>query len=297
MKRYLKYALLIMVVLLSLVMGGCQAHYSIYIEYEYASIYMEDKMIDILIPERKYNSAFMELNSHNGLVPEESEIVRYKDENGYSSMFFHTNLIQEYSFSQEKAILTLNSKNTFYNMCNDYGTFRLAVFDKNGKIQYISEEIPFKSSDNYYLSDVIKFNPMTKEINQSYRNENGDSPVKIAFLMFAWVMPFVSAMLLLVFFLPKDVAASNSPYTLILFGIPIIPLAIYLLLRYDEAIKASVSEKMALEIFFDFGSAWILAPYVLVPYIVFAAAAYLIYRRRKNDEESQSSIFPEIEMK
>ena len=66
MKRYLKYALLIMVVLLPLVMGGCQPHYSIYIEYENNSIYMEDKMIDILIPEKKLNPAYMEFNSRTG---------------------------------------------------------------------------------------------------------------------------------------------------------------------------------------------------------------------------------------
>lgn len=297
MKRYLKYALLIMVVLLPLVMGGCQPHYSIYIEYENNSIYMEDKMIDILIPEKKLNPAYMEFNSHNGLVSEESEIVRYKDENDYNSMFFHTNLIQEYSFLQEKAILTLNSKNAFYNMCDDFGTFRIVVFDKEGKILNISEEIPFKSSEEYYIDRSIIYHPMTNEINQSYKNKYGENPIKIIALMFAWGMPFVSVMLLLVFFLPKDVSAARSPFTLILFGIPIIPLAIYLLLRYDNAVKASISGKVALENFFDFGSSWIFAPYVLVPYIAFAGAAFLIYRRRKNDKESQSSIFPEIEMK
>lgn len=64
-----------------------------------------------------------------------------------------------------------------------------------------------------------------------------------------------------------------------------------------ESDTVYMNDKMAFEIFFDFGVSWIFAPYVLVPYIAFAGAAFLIYRRRKNDKESQSSIFPEIEMK
>ncbi len=297
MKRYLKYALLIMVVLLPLVMGGCQPHYSIYIEYENNSIYMEDKMIDILIPEKKLNHAYMEFNSHNGLVSEESEIVRYKDENDYNSMFFHTNLIQEYSFLQEKAILTLNSKNAFYNMCDDFGTFRIVVFDKDGKIHNISEEIPFKSSERYYLDNNIAYNPETNTVSPLYENIDGFNPWSLVSLIFAWIVPFFSIVMFLVLFLPKDVSLAKSPWTLFIFGVMLIPLVVYLFFRYDDAVKSSISDKMAVENFFDFGSSWIFAPYVLVPYIAFAGAAFLIYRRRKNDKESQSSIFPEIEMK
>lgn len=296
MKRYLKYSLLIMVMLFSLVMGGCQQHYNIYIEYEYASIYMEDKMIDILVPERKLNPAYMEFNSHNGLVSEESEIVRYKDENGYSSMFFHTNLIQEYSFLQEKSILTLNSKNAFYNMCDDFGTFRIVVFDKDGKIHNISEEIPFKSSDRYYLDNNITYNPETNTISPVYENRDGLSVWLFVSLILAWIVPVFSIVMLLVLFLPKDVSLAKSPWTLFIFGVMLIPLVVYLFFRYDDAVKSSISDKMAFEIFFDFGVSWICIPYLLLPYIAFIGAAFMIYYRRKNAGTTQNDILM-IDMK
>lgn len=298
MKKYLKYALLILTVLCALILGGCVPSYEVDVIYEDATHFMDDKMVDILIPISENDINYVERSSYssNSEIADDSEILQYSDEKGYMSAYYHTGIISEFYSSEQKSTFDFERERLFFDFCDTYGTFRLAVIDKQGRIFSVSEEIPFKSSENYYLSDEIKFNPVTNEISQRYRSKNGESPFKLAALMFAWIMPIFSIILFLVFFLPKDVPAAKNPVTLIGFGVTIIPLALYLVQRFYESSKASISDKMALEIFFDFGVSWICVPYLLLPYIAFIAAAFVIYYRRKNDETTQNDI-PMIDMK
>lgn len=297
MKKYLKYILCLAVVLIAgIITGGCQQMYGVYIEYESDTIYMEGKMVDMLIPISESDSVYTECNCHSGLVPEESEIVQYKDENGYTSLFFHGSTVVDYSSSSEKTVIFLRGTKGYRDICDNYGTFRLAVFDESGNILNISDEFPFKSSERYYLDNHITYDPVTNTVSPEYENVDGFNPWSLVSLIFAWIVPFFSIVMFLVLFLPKDVSLAKSPWTLFIFGVMLIPLVVYLFLRYDDAVKSSINDKMALEIFFDFGVSWICVPYLLLPYIAFVAAAFVIYYRRKNDETTQNDI-PMIDMK
>ncbi len=290
MKKYLKYILCLAVVLIAgITTGGCQQMYGVYIEYESDTIYMEDKMVDILIPIREDNPAYTECN-YGELVPEESEIIRYKDENGYTSLLFHSSRVVDYFSSTEKTVIFLRGTKDYYDMCDDCGTFRLAVFDKSGDILNISDELPFKSSERYYLDNNITYNPDTNTISPVYENRDGLSVWLFVSLTLAWIVPVFSIVMLLVLFLPKDVSFARNPCTLCIFGVMLIPLVVYLFFRYDNAVKSSISDKMAFEIFFDFGVSWICIPYLLLPYIAFIGAEFMIYYRRKNDGTTQNDI-------
>ncbi len=291
MIKYLKYIFCLAVVLIAgIITGGCQQMYGVCIEYESDTIYMDDKMVDMLVPISESDSAYTEYNCHSELVPEKSEIVRYKDENGYTSLFFHGSKVVDYFSSTEETVIFLRGIKDYHDLCENYSTFRLAVFDESGNILSISDEFPFKSSERYYLDNHITYDPVTNTVSPEYENVDGFNPWSLVSLIFAWVVPIFSIVLFLVLFLPKDVSFAKNPWTLCVFGVMLIPLVVYLFFRYDNAVKSSISDKMAFENFFDFGVSWISIPYLLLPYIAFLGAAFMIYYRRKNDETAQNDI-------
>lgn len=296
MKKYLKHILCLAVILIAgIIACSCQSKYGVCIEYESDTVYMNDKMVDILIPINEDNPAYTESN-YGELVPEESEIIRYKDENGYTSLLFHSSKVVDYFSSTEKTVIFLRGTKDYYDMCDDCGTFRLVVFDKSGDILNISEELPFKSSERYYLDNNITYNPETNTVSPVYENRDGLSVWLFVSLILAWIVPVFSIVMFLVLFLPKDVSFARNPCTLCIFGVMLIPLVVYLFFRYDNAVKSSISDKMAVEVFFDFGVSWIGVPYLLLPYIAFIGAAFMIYYRRRREGTVQIQT-PMIKMK
>lgn len=301
MKKYLKYFLYFAIIMTSaIVLSSCQLQYDIEIECGADTSQMEGKLIDILLPVDEANVDYSEFHTTT-ISPEtvdweiirDSDIVKYNID-GYKSMIFHTYLVQDAGLYGKNMEISVRSRDKYMKLCDDYECFRLALIDTRGNIYHISEEMPFKSSENYYL-DTIKYDTVKNEVYTTYENTNGDSAGKIVAFLFMWIMPFISVILFLVFFLPKDIPFAKNPVTLVLFGIPLVPLVVYLFFRFDDCVKASINDKMAWEIFFDFGVSWLFIIYAMLPYVIFIASAFMIYYRRKKAENSTD--LPVIEMK
>lgn len=302
MKKYLKYFLYFVIIMTSaIILSSCQVQYDIEIECGADTPQMEGKLIDILLPVDETNVDYSEFHTTT-ISPEavdweiirDSDIVKYNID-GYKSMIFHTYLVQEAGLYGKNMEISVRSKDKYMNICDDYESFRLALIDTRGNIYHVSEEMPFKSSEDYYL-DSISYDTEKNEVRTAYKNKNGDSIGNTVAFLLMLVMPFVSLVMFLVIFLPRECAAfAKNPITLVLFGIPLVPLVVYLFFRFDDCVKASINDRMAWELFFDFGISCILIIYAMLPYVIFIASAFMIYYRRKKAENSTD--LPVIEMK
>ncbi len=283
MKKYLKYAFFSLIMMFVIVMcNGCQFVYNVTIKYDSNGQEMAGKSVDILLPMDKEDSIYCDFKGENlkADIGENSEIARYSD--GYMSCRFHNKRINNVETDSDKTVITLSNKGCYEYLCENYEKFRLALIDDNGNIIQISEELPFKSSEKYYLDNSIIYNPQTNEVTPKYKNIEGGNIWMYVALIFAWIAPVAAVVLLLVIFLPKDVSFAESPWVLVPFGVNIIPLLVYVFFRYDEAVKSSINQKMAWKIFFDIDYPAIVLPCILLPYFAFILAGFFMANRRKN---------------
>lgn len=312
MKRCVKYSLYTAILLLFTVfLSGCHAMYPI--NFEFDGNYMTDKTIDILIPidenDENYREStiryydilvkYGQLQSryNDETVTEELkqiEIERY-NENGYRSMLCHfpTEDFSRSSIEDNKIKMSiyLNSKDKYMRLCDKYKTFRLAVIGSRGEILSISEEIPFKSSKEYYLDNDVVYDPVNNVISPVYLRHG-----KFRFWLFIieiimCMIPVWSIELLVTVIIFKQAKYLNFPYSIIESAVMTLPLTAFLAVRYDDAVKSTLTQEAAFARFFDLSdtSVWSVV-YVFIPYISFLAITILTCIRKTMESKDNIEV-------
>ncbi|MBO5164584.1 MAG: hypothetical protein J6B75_09150 [Ruminococcus sp.] len=309
-----KYSLYAAVVLLFTVfLCGCHSMYSIDIETD--GSYMTDKTIDILIPisendenyidsvieyyeafskYKQYQESYIEENAEKEL--KKTEIYRY-NENGYRSMLCHfrTEGFSKGSLEDNKIKMSiyLNSKDKYMQLCERYKTFRIAVVGKNGEILNISEEYPFKSSEEYFLDNDIDYDPVNNVLSPIYIRHGKWRfwlfiVEAVMLLMPVWAIELLPAVIIF-----KKVKILGFPYSIIGSAAMTLPLTVYLAVRYDDAVKSTLTHDAALAQFFNLKdvSVWSVI-YVFIPYISFLIITVITCVRKsmKSNEIDSDSV-------
>ncbi len=310
MKRVVKYSLYAAIVLLFTVfLSGCHSMYSVNIESE--GYYMTDKTIDILIPisekdenyidsvieyydilseYKQFQGSYIDENIEREL--KKTEIYRY-NENGYRSMLCHYRT-EDFSKSsiednKIKTSIYLNSKERYMQLCDKYKTFRIAVVGKNGEILNISEEFPFKSSEKYYLDNDIDYDPVNNVLSPVYIRQ-GEWRFwlfiveTVMYLIPVWAIELLAAVIIF-----KNVKFLEFPYSIIESAVMTLPLTVYLAVRYDDAVKSTLTHDAALAQFFDLSDIPVLRiVFVFIPYISFLAITVLTCIRKAMKSEENN---------
>lgn len=286
MKKYLKYAIYaVIMTALAIVLNGCMADFYFEISYDCDTSYMENRMVDILVPITEDDIRYREINDLNEFdkIGGDSEIARFND--GYMSLKFHTSMLNEVTNKSDMTRFCFGNKDNYYQFCDTYKSFRVALVDENGNIIQITEEYPLKSSERYYLDYGVSYNPQNNKVNLKYINRDGMNIYLFIALVFVWITPVLSTALFLVVLLCKDTPFYKGKRSVVAFACGIIPLAVYIFLRYIEATKSSVNQQMIWDSFFDFGVSVIAIMYLLLPYAEFIAVSILVAVRRKKTAE------------
>lgn len=310
MKRCVKYSLYAAILLMFTVfLSGCHAMYPIHFEFD--GNYMADKTIDILIPidenDENYREStiryfdilvkYGQLHSkyNDETVTEElkqTEIERY-NENGYRSMLCHfpTQDFSRSSIDDNKIRMSiyLDSKNEYIRLCDKYKSFRLAVIGSRGEILSISEEIPFKSSKEYYLDNNVAYDPVKNAISPEYQRHGKFRFWLLIIEIIMYAMPVMAIELLVVVIIFKKAKYLEFPYSIIESAVMTLPLTAFLAVRYDDAIKSTLTLNAAFDRFFDLSdtSVWVVL-YAFIPYISFLAITILTCIRKAIKSEDNT---------
>ncbi|MCM1315795.1 MAG: hypothetical protein NC040_09745 [Muribaculaceae bacterium] len=273
--KYLKYSSYILILITFMVfLSGCHAMYPITVTISGEN--MSDKKIDILIPMDKYSPDYRDstYEGENVIKKSNPEIASYNVD-GYRSMLCHYGLedykIKKTDNSTYTAELYLNGKYEFKQLCDNYETFKIAVLDNDGNILKVSEEYRFRLRENVIL-DKIEYDYVTNTVHPEYIYNRSLVVVLAEFLveLLIMVMPIPSIICFIVFILQKLKGSLDFPtiYHNIMFMIYILPVALFLGLRTDYAIKTENSLSSVWEDFLNLGNIFTVM-YCLIPVIIF----------------------------
>lgn len=297
MKKCFKYTLYSLILLIFTVfLSSCHSMYPISFEFE--GYYMVDKTIDILIPisendtnyidsATRYYNILSKYKQFQGNYDDEdiedelkkTEIYKY-NENGYKSMLCHfrTEDFSKSSIDDNKVNISiyLDSKQKFKQLCEEYKTFRIAVVGMKGEILNISEEIPFKSSKEYYIDSDISYDPINNTVSPVYLRQGKFRFWLLLIDMLMYIAPVWSIALLIAVIFLKDAKSLKFPYSIFESAAMTLPLTVFLAVRYDDAIKSTLTQNAALEQFFDLGDISVLSIiFVFIPYVSFLTITIL----------------------
>ena len=277
MKLYLKYSSYILILITFMVfLSGCHSTYPITVTVNNEN--MSDKKIDILIPMDKYSPDYRDstYDGENVIKKSNPEIASYNVD-GYRSMLWHYRLsdykMEKTDDSTYTAELYLNGKYEFKQLCDNYENFKIAVLDNDGNILKVSEECNFRLRENVIL-DSIEYDYVTNTVNPEYTYNRSLTVILVEFLteLLIMVMPIPSIICFIVFILQKLKGSLDFPtiYHNIMFMIYIIPVALFLIIRTEYAIKTENPLSSVWEDFLNLGNIFTVI-YSLIPVIIFLA--------------------------
>lgn len=185
MKRF-KCLFCIMILTAFFMLSGCHAQHHIKIK-AFNSV-LDDYYVDILIPiketDDEYRNAYYALAWYTGNRDNEDKVKGWDiynyNENGYKSMICHCYLegygIAPNGTQSYDVELVMNGYKAFKQLSQRCKKFKIAVFDKNGRIMKISDEYSmtsnennfFKFNNNYKYIEHIEYDILANKVSVKY---------------------------------------------------------------------------------------------------------------------------------